>query len=471
MRVSFVTPSTSCAISSPNSARISSSSTSVSSTTSCSSAAARVGSSRLQLGEDLGGAPRVVDELLARAARAGRRGPARRSAKARVEQLAVGVAGLTPRRSASSSSTRSLCCSRVDKTPSIQCTPGLGCVLTREERPMGERSDAVHASMNAAIAPPCALALRARSTACRAAERRRPASLPPRSRAIRAAAPRQAASAARASDGWLEQRAEALGLEQAPRLDARRRGRAPRRSPARAGSRRPAPSGTRDEPVAQAHVAVRRVEDPPHDELRRDGAVPVVRLQPERDVESTVAPEALELGAEAERDRASAGAHAEAQVLALADGREVAQLAALGEQRHLRVAQPERREPGELLAQLERRAPSSAAATASTYVTRPEVLLDEDAPRRARRTRARTPRRSRAGSRARPPRGGRRSARALGAGSERRRAGRTPAPSGPTPSRAPRRPAISTTGRLKRSTSREATIPITPSCQFSPATT
>ena len=32
-------------------------------------------------------------------------------------------------------------------------------------------------------------------------------------------------------------------------------------------------------------------------------------------------------------------------------------------------------------------------------------------------------------------------------------------------------PAISTTGRLYRSTSREATIPITPSCQSSPATT
>ena len=42
-------------------------------------------------------------------------------------------------------------------------------------------------------------------------------------------------------------------------------------------------------------------------------------------------------------------------MLALADGREVAQLAALGEQRHLGVAHPERRELGELLAQFERR--------------------------------------------------------------------------------------------------------------------
>src|SRR6185503_15954948 len=58
-----------------------------------------------------------------------------------------------------------------------------------------------------------------------------------------------------------------------------------------------------DEPRAQALVGVVRVEDPAHDELRRDRSVPVVRLEAERDVEAAFRSEAVELAAEPERDR------------------------------------------------------------------------------------------------------------------------------------------------------------------------
>ena len=70
------------------------------------------------------------------------------------------------------------------------------------------------------------------------------------------------------------------------------------------------------------------------------------------------APEPVELRAEPEGDRAArvgaVAADAEAQVLPLAHGREVAELAARREQRHVRIAEPERRELRELLAELER---------------------------------------------------------------------------------------------------------------------
>ena len=77
--------------------------------------------------------------------------------------------------------------------------------------------------------------------------------------------------------------------------------------------------------VAQLLEPVDGVEDAAHDELRRDDAVPAVLLEPERDVVALLAPEAVELRADAERDRragvAAALAHAEAQVLAVADRR------------------------------------------------------------------------------------------------------------------------------------------------------
>src|SRR5919106_1940310 len=86
----------------------------------------------------------------------------------------------------------------------------------------------------------------------------------------------------------------------------------------RARARRP----LRAEPGVELFKALVGLEDAPHVELRRDGAVPAVLLEPEGDVEPDRPAEAVELGAEAEGDRtARVGAFtadAEAQVLALA---------------------------------------------------------------------------------------------------------------------------------------------------------
>ena len=89
----------------------------------------------------------------------------------------------------------------------------------------------------------------------------------------------------------------------------------------------------------------------------------------------------------------------------------------------------------------------------------------------ARRTPRGTRRRARARSSARRPRGGRRGAAARRSRPAARRAGRTPGSSGPSP--CPRSPssAISTAGRWWRSAIRDATIPITPGCQPSAAST
>ena len=79
--------------------------------------------------------------------------------------------------------------------------------------------------------------------------------------------------------------------------------------------------------AAQLLVALGRVEDPPDDELGRDRAVPVVLLQPERDVEQAGREQPVELRALTERDRAPGVAsvltHAEAKMLPLSDGRGV----------------------------------------------------------------------------------------------------------------------------------------------------
>src|SRR5207248_11046868 len=86
------------------------------------------------------------------------------------------------------------------------------------------------------------------------------------------------------------------------------------------------------EPVAQLVEARRGREDAAHDELWRDGPVPAVLRQAERDVPADALPVDVESRADAERDRAArvgaVAAHAEAQVLALADCGEIAELAA-----------------------------------------------------------------------------------------------------------------------------------------------
>ena len=84
--------------------------------------------------------------------------------------------------------------------------------------------------------------------------------------------------------------------------------------------------------------------------------VPFQRFSLSRNATSkrAVAAQPVELPAEPERDRAARVApvlaDAEAQVLAVADGRGVDGLAARDEQRHVGVAEAERRQPLELRA-------------------------------------------------------------------------------------------------------------------------
>src|SRR6476661_4836730 len=100
------------------------------------------------------------------------------------------------------------------------------------------------------------------------------------------------------------------------------------------------------------------VEEAADQELWRDGAVPVVLLQAERHVVAAFPPEAVELRALAECDRASCIAtvalHAKAQMLAFTDGRQLTKLAAGCEQRDVGVREPERRKLSQLFAELER---------------------------------------------------------------------------------------------------------------------
>src|SRR5436190_20544783 len=109
------------------------------------------------------------------------------------------------------------------------------------------------------------------------------------------------------------------------------------------------------QPGVELVEALLGLEHTPYDELRRDRAVPVVLLEPERDVVPADAPIAVELRAVPERNRAagvdSPMPHTEPQVLALADGRELRELACRREQRHRRVPEPERRQPPQLAAE------------------------------------------------------------------------------------------------------------------------
>src|SRR5438477_13027729 len=85
------------------------------------------------------------------------------------------------------------------------------------------------------------------------------------------------------------------------------------------------------QPFAQLPVAGLRVEPPPDHERGSHRAVPVVLLEPKREVERGFLPEAVELAAEAERDRgariSSAVPDPEAQVLSIPHRGDVAELA------------------------------------------------------------------------------------------------------------------------------------------------
>jgi hypothetical protein len=90
----------------------------------------------------------------------------------------------------------------------------------------------------------------------------------------------------------------------------------------------------------------------------RDRSVPPVLLKPERDVPAGRRSVGVEASAQAECDRAACvgavAANTEPQVLPLADGRKVAELATRGKQRYVGIAKTERCEPRKLGAQLER---------------------------------------------------------------------------------------------------------------------
>src|SRR6266516_3686852 len=111
------------------------------------------------------------------------------------------------------------------------------------------------------------------------------------------------------------------------------------------------------QPVTQLAVAWLAVEDAPDHELGRDSAVPVVLLEAESDVEPQFLPEAIELATEAESDRAPRVARAvldpEAEMLAVADRGDFAELAAGREQRDPGIAEPERSEARQLRAEVE----------------------------------------------------------------------------------------------------------------------
>src|SRR5262249_42946475 len=101
-----------------------------------------------------------------------------------------------------------------------------------------------------------------------------------------------------------------------------------------------------------------RVEYAPDDELRGDGAVPVVLLEAERDVVPSDTAQAVQLRSLPEGNRASGvepvATNAKPQMLAVTDRCELRDLARRREQRHQRIAETERREPTQLAAQLER---------------------------------------------------------------------------------------------------------------------
>src|SRR6266576_2043686 len=114
----------------------------------------------------------------------------------------------------------------------------------------------------------------------------------------------------------------------------------------------------RAEPRVDLVEAVVRIEDATNDELRRHRSVPVVLLKAEGNVVTALTPVAVELRPLPEGDRTSGvvsvALNAEAQMLPVADGSELAELAARRQQRDIGVGQPERRQRAQLFAELQR---------------------------------------------------------------------------------------------------------------------
>ena len=270
----------------------------------------------------------------------------------------------------------------------------------------------------------------------------------------------------------LEQRAERLGLEQlAP--DARPSSSSSAKIGRASGVQAPSPARHSSASAgAQLVVAVGRVEEAADHELRRDRAVPAVLLQPEGDVVADRAPERGRAARRARtRSRSRRRGRAGGRGSAGACPRRRAPAATA--RTPARAASPPGCRARTARAARARCARSSVSARAGDDRVDPrhrhEVVVGERGVGvRGERLR-RTPRAARARSRARRRRGGRRSAEVRGARGERAVEVERRGSSGRSPSsRRSAVPAISTTGRLKRSTRRDATIPITPSCQSSP---
>src|SRR5712691_6401878 len=114
----------------------------------------------------------------------------------------------------------------------------------------------------------------------------------------------------------------------------------------------------RTQPRVDLVEAVVGVEDTTNDKLWRHRPVPVVLLQAEGDVVMSRTSVAVELGSLAESDRAARIAavpvYAEAEMLAVADRGQLAELAARSEQRDVGIGQTERRKSAQLFTELER---------------------------------------------------------------------------------------------------------------------
>src|SRR5436190_5679001 len=112
------------------------------------------------------------------------------------------------------------------------------------------------------------------------------------------------------------------------------------------------------QPRVELIEAIVGIEDAADHELRRDRSVPVVLLQAEGDVVPSFTPVAVELRPLAEGNRtprvASVPLHPEAQVLAVADRRQLTELTARCQQRDVGICKAERRQRAQLLAELER---------------------------------------------------------------------------------------------------------------------
>ena len=289
-----------------------------------------------------------------------------------------------------------------------------------------------------------------------------------------------------------------VGHDQSTSLAAREQvARARRRTPRRGGRiriaarraergcRRPGRRSSALEPLPERAVLAEHAEQSPRaagaeraqDEPRLDRAVPRVALEPDRDVVRLAA--RRRASARCVVRNATAAARAPPPVTSvkracwplLAHRRARSRPGPPARAASARVAGAERREPLELLGEVE---PERAAGHDGVdALDRHQVVRRERARRRGRPSARRNGSTASAAMlEARPPSGGRRSGRGASAHAASPACRSKAEMLRPEPRPAPARRARSRrTGRQWRSTSRDATIPMTPGCHPSPATT